>query len=225
MPWARSSPERGLEGGVPGGLSPHSVDSDAQQGSAPGPAPRTGCAGGGGRLCREAAACRSGGACFPPPSGTQVFSHGLVSSKFHPKKHHLFFSLEKSTVTHSSVLAWRIPWTEEAGGPSYLGLQSRTRLKQLSMNAPLLLDVKLLPRASSWDVEGTGGVTLGPAAGPASKRSAAAPAGCPRPAASPSLVWALSSLPCRPDCRLSCPRRAGEAGRDEQRRGVCPVGI
>ena len=69
-----------------------------------------------------------------------------MSYKFHPKKHHLFFSLEKSTVTHSSVLAWRIPWTEEAGGPSYLGLQSRTRLKQLSMNAPLLLDVKLLPR-------------------------------------------------------------------------------
>ena len=25
--------------------------------------------------------------------------------------------LEKETATHSSVLAWRIPWTEEPGGP------------------------------------------------------------------------------------------------------------
>ena len=25
-------------------------------------------------------------------------------------------SLEKETATHSSVLAWRIPWTEEPGG-------------------------------------------------------------------------------------------------------------
>ena len=24
--------------------------------------------------------------------------------------------LEKSMVTHSSILAWRIPWTEEPGG-------------------------------------------------------------------------------------------------------------
>ena len=24
--------------------------------------------------------------------------------------------LEKSMVTHSSILAWRIPWTEESGG-------------------------------------------------------------------------------------------------------------
>ena len=25
--------------------------------------------------------------------------------------------LEKETATHSSILAWEIPWTEEAGGP------------------------------------------------------------------------------------------------------------
>ena len=24
--------------------------------------------------------------------------------------------LEEGTATHSSILAWRIPWTEEAGG-------------------------------------------------------------------------------------------------------------
>ena len=31
--------------------------------------------------------------------------------------------LEKGMVTHSSVLAWRIPWTEEPGGLQSTGLQ------------------------------------------------------------------------------------------------------
>ena len=31
--------------------------------------------------------------------------------------------LEKGTVTHSSILAWRIPWTEEPGGLEFMGLQ------------------------------------------------------------------------------------------------------
>ena len=31
--------------------------------------------------------------------------------------------LEKEMTTHSSVLAWRIPWTEEPGGPQPMGLQ------------------------------------------------------------------------------------------------------
>ena len=26
--------------------------------------------------------------------------------------------------THSSILAWRIPWTEEPGGPQSMGSQS-----------------------------------------------------------------------------------------------------
>ena len=34
--------------------------------------------------------------------------------------------------THSSVLAWRIPWTEEPGGLQSLGSQSQTWLKWLS---------------------------------------------------------------------------------------------
>ena len=29
--------------------------------------------------------------------------------------------LEKGMATHSSILAWRIPWTEELGGLSSLG--------------------------------------------------------------------------------------------------------
>ena len=31
--------------------------------------------------------------------------------------------LEKETATHSSILAWRTPWTEEPGGLQSTGLQ------------------------------------------------------------------------------------------------------
>ena len=33
-------------------------------------------------------------------------------------------SLEEGVATHSSILAWRIPWTEEPGGLRSIGLQS-----------------------------------------------------------------------------------------------------
>ena len=33
-----------------------------------------------------------------------------------------FHALEKEMATHSSVLAWQIPWTEEPGGLPSLGL-------------------------------------------------------------------------------------------------------
>ena len=33
------------------------------------------------------------------------------------------FSLEEGPATHSSILAWRIPWTEEAGGLQSIGSQ------------------------------------------------------------------------------------------------------
>ena len=32
-------------------------------------------------------------------------------------------ALEKEMATHSSVLAWEIPWTEEPGGLQYMRLQ------------------------------------------------------------------------------------------------------
>ena len=32
--------------------------------------------------------------------------------------------LEKGMVTHSSILAWRTPWTEEPGGLQSMGSQS-----------------------------------------------------------------------------------------------------
>ena len=34
---------------------------------------------------------------------------------------------------YSSILAWRIPWTEEPGGLQSIGSQSRTQLKRLSL--------------------------------------------------------------------------------------------
>ena len=36
--------------------------------------------------------------------------------------------LEKGMTTHSSILAWRISWTEEPGGLLSMGSQSWTRL-------------------------------------------------------------------------------------------------
>ena len=35
--------------------------------------------------------------------------------------------LEEGMATHSSVLAWRIPWTEEPGGPQSMGSQELDR--------------------------------------------------------------------------------------------------
>ena len=32
--------------------------------------------------------------------------------------------LEKEMATHSSILAWRIPWTEKPGGQQSMGLQT-----------------------------------------------------------------------------------------------------
>ena len=32
-------------------------------------------------------------------------------------------ALEKEMATHSSILAWKIPWTEEPGGLQSMGLQ------------------------------------------------------------------------------------------------------
>ena len=36
--------------------------------------------------------------------------------------------LEKDMATHSSILAWRIPWTEEPGRLQSMGLQESTQL-------------------------------------------------------------------------------------------------
>ena len=33
---------------------------------------------------------------------------------------------EEEIATHSNILTWRTPWTEEAGGPQYIAAQSQT---------------------------------------------------------------------------------------------------
>ena len=40
--------------------------------------------------------------------------------------------LEKEIATRSSILAWRIPWTEEPGGLQSMKSQSQTRLSDLT---------------------------------------------------------------------------------------------
>ena len=41
--------------------------------------------------------------------------------------------LEEGVAAHSSILAWRIPWTEEPGGLQSMGSQSQTQLKPFVM--------------------------------------------------------------------------------------------
>ena len=46
--------------------------------------------------------------------------------------------LEKEMATHSSILAWRIPWTEELGGlQSNRVTKSRTRLSDFTFTFTL----------------------------------------------------------------------------------------
>ena len=44
--------------------------------------------------------------------------------------------LEEGMAIHSSILAWRIPWTEEPGGLLSIGShKSQTQLKRLSISS------------------------------------------------------------------------------------------
>ena len=50
--------------------------------------------------------------------------------------HFHFHALEEEMATHSSILAWRIPGTEEPGWAAVYGVaQSRTQLKRLSSSS------------------------------------------------------------------------------------------
>ena len=40
--------------------------------------------------------------------------------------------LEKEIATHSSILAWKMPWTEEPGRLQFMGSQSWTRLSNFA---------------------------------------------------------------------------------------------
>ena len=46
--------------------------------------------------------------------------------------------LEKEMATHSSILAWRIPWMEEPGRLQSMGSQSQTQLKRLGSSSIMI---------------------------------------------------------------------------------------
>ena len=47
--------------------------------------------------------------------------------------------LEKEIATHSSILAWEIPWTEEPGGYSPWGYQELDKTEPLSTHVGLVV--------------------------------------------------------------------------------------
>ena len=56
-------------------------------------------------------------------------------------------TLEKEMATHSSTLAWKIPWREEPGRLQSMGLQkqlhfTKTRNKQESRESSLLFNIE-----------------------------------------------------------------------------------
>ena len=46
-------------------------------------------------------------------------------------------ALEREMATHSSILVWRIPWTEEPGGLQSIASQSQTQLSNQTTNTTL----------------------------------------------------------------------------------------
>ena len=102
-------------------------------------------------ICPWAWTCRSWAWCSPPSTSTDPFSHSAGPRQFFPLWGLLGVlpvlpgphshgarglggedPLEKGMATHSPILAWETPWTEEPGGPQSMGLQrfrsSRVRL-------------------------------------------------------------------------------------------------
>ena len=59
-----------------------------------------------------------------PPTYEEMWFHPWVGK-----------TLEKGMATHSSILAWRIPWTEEPGGLQSMGLQESDTTERLTLPA------------------------------------------------------------------------------------------
>ena len=52
---------------------------------------------------------------------------------------------EKGMATHSSLLAWRIPWNEEPGGPQSIGSQSDMTKVTEHARMPIAATVPYVP--------------------------------------------------------------------------------
>ena len=72
----------------------------------------------------------------------------------------LFKYMEKAMATHSSTLAWKIPWMEEPGGLQSLGVaKSRTRLSNFTFSFHFhALEKEMATHSSvlAWRIPGTG---------------------------------------------------------------------
>ena len=53
----------------------------------------------------------------------QATVHRVAESDMTERLDFHYHALEKEMATHSSILAWRIPWTEEPGGLQSIGSQ------------------------------------------------------------------------------------------------------
>ena len=75
---------------------------------------------------------------FPGGSGGKRINMGSIPG--------LGRSPGEGKVTHSSLLAWRIPWTEEPGGLQSMESQSQTRLSEFAFAIVSYIDelVKIL---------------------------------------------------------------------------------
>ena len=67
---------------------------------------------------------------YKPGAGTVVKNHPALQEMQETQVHFLGLedSLEKELATYSSILSWKIPWTEDPGGLQSMGLQSWTQL-------------------------------------------------------------------------------------------------
>ena len=55
-----------------------------------------------------------------------------------------FHALEKEITTHSSVLAWRIPWMEELHGLQSMGHKESTQLRDFTFTFKILVILGML---------------------------------------------------------------------------------
>ena len=49
--------------------------------------------------------------------------------------------LEKEMATHSSIIAWEIPWMEELGGPKSIGWQELDKTEPLHLVAQMVMNL------------------------------------------------------------------------------------
>ena len=140
-----------------------------------------------------------------PPGG----NHGKTSSdsetifvllisffpSFNIEKRELTFRMEKEMATYSSILTWRIPWTEEPGGPQ--SMLQRVRHEWAHGTQPLEITGHYVHSKMRRDVLKTPNLwksvqvkcALTAASGASVRASPAVPTNNPAPAAQEGWTW------------------------------------